>query len=112
MPFLVGADLPDSPAGERFRALLARPAIVQIPGAHTGMAALLAKRAGFDALYVGGSAMTVAPIDLSTDVPGGDITVTVACNVKLSELFVAGFPGSHTWTATVTTPIDAFEQAG
>jgi len=58
MPFLVGADLPDSPAGERFRALLARPAIVQIPGAHTGMAALLAKRAGFDALYVGGSAMT------------------------------------------------------
>ena len=58
------------------------------------------------------SAMTVAPIDLSTDVPGGDITVTVACNVKLSDLFAAGFPGSHTWTATVTTPIDAFEQAG
>jgi methylisocitrate lyase len=58
MPFLVGADLPDSPAGARFRALLARPAIAQIPGAHTGMAALLAKRAGFEALYVGGSAMT------------------------------------------------------
>jgi methylisocitrate lyase len=58
MPFLVGADLPDRPAGERFRALLARPQILQIPGAHTGMAALLAKRAGFDALYVGGSAMT------------------------------------------------------
>jgi methylisocitrate lyase len=58
MPFLVGADLPDMPAGNRFRALLARPNILQIPGAHTGMAALLAKRAGFDALYVGGSAMT------------------------------------------------------
>jgi methylisocitrate lyase len=58
MQFLVGADLPDRPAGERFRALLDRPAIVQIPGAHTGMAALLAKRAGFEALYVGGSAMT------------------------------------------------------
>ena len=58
MPFLVGADVPDKPAGERFRALLARPPILQIPGAHTGMAALLAKRAGFDALYVGGSAMT------------------------------------------------------
>ena len=58
MPFLVGADLPEKPAGERFRALLARPQILQIPGAHTGMAALLAKRAGFDALYCGGSAMT------------------------------------------------------
>ena len=58
MPFLIGADLPDRPAGERFRALLARPQILQIPGAHTGMAALLAKHAGFDALYAGGSAMT------------------------------------------------------
>src|SRR5882762_9193997 len=58
MPFLVGADVPDKPAGERFRSLLSRPQILQIPGAHTGMAALLAKRAGFDALYVGGSAMT------------------------------------------------------
>ena len=58
MPFLVGADLPDRPAGDRFRALLARPQILQLPGAHTGMAALLAKHAGFEALYVGGSAMT------------------------------------------------------
>src|SRR3954470_19016156 len=58
MPFLVGSDVTDKPAGHRFRALLARPHILQIPGAHTGMAALLAKRAGFDALYVGGSAMT------------------------------------------------------
>src|ERR1700755_1006144 len=58
MSFLIGADLPNRPAGETFRALLTRPQILQIPGAHTGMAARLAKRAGFDALYVGGSAMT------------------------------------------------------
>ena len=58
MPFLVGADVPASPAGERFRTLLNRPRILQIPGAHTGMASLLAKRAGFEAVYVGGSAMT------------------------------------------------------
>lgn len=58
MTFLVGSDLPQQPAGERFRALLQRPHILQIPGAHTGMAGLLAKRAGFDALYAGGSAMT------------------------------------------------------
>jgi methylisocitrate lyase len=58
MSFLVGADLPNRPTGEALRALLARPQILQIPGAHTGMAALLAKRAGFEALYAGGSAMT------------------------------------------------------
>jgi len=58
MPFLVGADVPDRPAGERFRSLLSRPQILQIPGAHTGMAALLARQAGFEAVYVGGSAMT------------------------------------------------------
>ena len=58
MTFLVGADLPQQPAGERFRSLLMRPEILRIPGAHTGMASLLARRAGFDAVYVGGSAMT------------------------------------------------------
>jgi methylisocitrate lyase len=38
MPFLVGADLPKKSAGERFRALLSRHDILQIPGEHTGMA--------------------------------------------------------------------------
>src|SRR5712675_1798560 len=48
MPFLVGADVPNRPAGERFRALLSRPQILQIPGAHTGMSAHLARLAGFE----------------------------------------------------------------
>ncbi|HEY6430715.1 MAG TPA: methylisocitrate lyase, partial [Acetobacteraceae bacterium] len=50
--------LPTRPAGERFRALLAGPGIVQLPGAHNGMAALQAKAAGFAALYLSGAAMT------------------------------------------------------
>lgn len=58
MTFLIGSELPQIAAGERFRALVQRPQILQIPGAHTGMAGLLAKRAGFDAVYAGGSAMT------------------------------------------------------
>ena len=43
MPYLVAADLPTVPAGERFRALLERPGILQMPGAHNGMAALQAQ---------------------------------------------------------------------
>jgi methylisocitrate lyase len=75
MTFLVADDLPDAPAGERFRALLARPGIVQMPGAHTGMAALQAKRAGFEALYLSGAAMTA-----SMGLPDlGVITVDEVC---------------------------------
>ena len=43
--------------------------------------------------------------------PGGGITVTVTCTTELSDLFLAGFPGAHTWTATVTAPLDTFDQA-
>jgi methylisocitrate lyase len=60
MPYLVAADLPTEPAGMRFRALLERPGILQLPGAHNGMAALQAKAAGFDALYLSGAAMTAS----------------------------------------------------
>ncbi len=58
MPYLVADDLPAVPAGERFRALLARGDIVQMPGAHCGLAALQARQAGFEALYLSGAAMS------------------------------------------------------
>lgn len=60
MPYLVAADLPGAPAGERFRALIDRGGIVQMPGAHNGMAALQAKTAGFEALYLSGAAMSAS----------------------------------------------------
>jgi methylisocitrate lyase len=58
VPYVIADDLPDAPAGQRFRALLDRPQILQMPGAHTGIAALLAKSAGFEALYMSGAAMS------------------------------------------------------
>jgi methylisocitrate lyase len=60
MTYLVGSELPDRPAGERFRALVNRPQILGIPGAHNGQAALQAKDAGFEALYLSGAAMTAS----------------------------------------------------
>ena len=60
MPYLVAADLPAKSAGERFRGLLARPGILQMPGAHNGLAALQARQAGFDALYLSGAAMSAS----------------------------------------------------
>jgi len=60
MPYLVAAELPRESAGSRFRSLLKRPQILRMPGAHNGMAALQAKAAGFEALYLSGAAMTAS----------------------------------------------------
>ena len=60
MPYLLSADLPTEPAGKRFRAGLERPGIYQLPGAHNGQAAIQAKQAGFEGLYLSGAAMTAS----------------------------------------------------
>ena len=60
MTYLNAATLPTEPAGDRFRALLAAPGIVRIPGTHNGHAALQARAAGFQAAYLSGAAMTAS----------------------------------------------------
>ena len=60
MPYVIADDLPEEPAGVRFRRLLERPQILQMPGAHLGIAALLAKKAGFEALYMTGFGATAS----------------------------------------------------
>jgi len=60
MPYLVAADLPAQSAGARFRALLGRPGILQFPGTHNGLAALQARAAGFEAVYLSGAAMSAS----------------------------------------------------
>ncbi len=88
MTYLVADDLPTAPAGERLRALLARPGILQMPGAHNGQAALQAKAAGFDALYLSGAAMTA-----SMGLPDlGVITVDEVCFFVRQIARSAGLP--------------------
>lgn len=60
MPYLVASELPSEPAGQRFRALIERGGILRLPGAHSGMAGLQAKAAGFEGLYLSGAAMTAS----------------------------------------------------
>lgn len=60
MPYLISSDLPQTPAGVRFRALVERGGIARLPGAHNGMAALQARAAGFEGLYLSGAAMTAS----------------------------------------------------
>lgn len=44
----------------KFRELIAQSSILQIPGAHDAMAGLMAKKAGFEALYLSGAAYTAS----------------------------------------------------
>ena len=55
-------DQPSSQAelANRFKELMTAPDILQIPGAHDAMAALVAKQAGFSALYLSGAAYTAS----------------------------------------------------
>lgn len=88
MTYLVADDLPADPAGTRFRRLLERPEILQIPGTHNGMAALQARDAGFEALYLSGAAMSA-----SMGLPDlGIITVDEVCFFIRQVARAAGLP--------------------
>ena len=58
MTWLEGNGRDTAPAGERLQALIDRPEILGVPGTHNGLAGMLAKEAGFEALYISGGAVT------------------------------------------------------
>ena len=60
MTYLVADDLVSEPAGQRFRRLVERPGILQLPGAYNGLSSLQAKAAGFEALYLSGAAISAS----------------------------------------------------
>jgi Flp pilus assembly protein TadG len=63
-----------------------------------------------------GQAHTCAHAQIHTDVshfyPGGYVTVTVVCQVDLSDLSVPGIPGSTSVRASATAPIDPYRSVG
>ncbi|MBS0518971.1 MAG: methylisocitrate lyase [Proteobacteria bacterium] len=114
MPYLVAADLPQLPAGQRFRSLLERPGILQMPGAHNGLAALQARQADFEALYLSGAAMSA-----SMGLPDlGVITVDEVCFFIRQVARAAGLPllvdgdTGYGEALNVMHMVRAFEEAG
>jgi methylisocitrate lyase len=88
MPYLVASDLPATSAGARFRALLERPGILPMPGTHNGLAALQARQAGFEAVYLSGAAMSA-----SMGLPDlGVITVDEVCFFIRQVARASGLP--------------------
>ena len=114
MPYLVAADLPTAPAGARFRALLDRTGILQLPGTHNGMAALQARNAGFEALYLSGAGMSA-----SMGLPDlGVITVDEVCFFIRQVTRASGLPilvdgdTGYGEALNVMHMVRAFEEAG
>jgi methylisocitrate lyase len=114
MPYLVAADLPPSLAGDRFRALLDRLDILELPGTHNGMAALQARSAGFEALYLSGAAMSA-----SMGLPDlGIITVDEVCFFIRQVARASGLPvlvdgdTGYGEALNVMHMVRAFEEAG
>lgn len=114
MPYLVSADCPVEPAGQRFRALVERGGILPLPGAHNGMAALQAKATGFEALYLSGAAMTA-----SMGLPDlGIITVDEVCFFIRQIARASGLPvlvdadTGYGEVLNVMHTVRCFEEAG
>lgn len=114
MTYLVGADCPRESAGWRFRKLLDAPGILRLPGAHNGQAALQAKDAGFDALYLSGAAMTA-----SMGLPDlGIITIDQVTFFVRQIVHASGLPllvdgdTGYGETLNVMNMVRAFEDAG
>ncbi|MEE8351129.1 MAG: methylisocitrate lyase [Rhodospirillales bacterium] len=60
MTWLEGNTRDTRSAGERLQELINRPEILGVPGTHNGLAGMLAKDAGFEALYISGGALTAS----------------------------------------------------
>ena len=60
MTYLLANNVPDEPAGIRFRRLVEAKEIMEMPGTHNGLTALQAKQAGFNALYLSGAGMSAS----------------------------------------------------
>jgi methylisocitrate lyase len=114
MPYLVADDLPKESAGLRFRRLLEQPGILQMPGTHNGLAALQARKAGFDALYLSGAGMSA-----SMGLPDlGVITVDEVCFFIRQVARASGLPvlvdgdTGYGEALNVMHMVRAFEEAG
>lgn len=114
MTYLVGADHPSEAPGLTFKALLHSPGLIRIPGAHSGMAALQAKKAGFEALYLSGAAMTA-----SMGIPDlGIITIDDVCFFIRQIARASGLPvivdgdTGYGEALNVMHMVRSFEQAG
>jgi Flp pilus assembly protein TadG len=56
--------------------------------------------------------LTVVGGDPARFVAGGEVTISVSCDVRLSDVVIPGLPGTRTVSATSTEVIDSYRSVG
>ncbi len=102
------------PPGDRLARLYSGPGILRLPGAHNALAGRLAQRAGFEALYLSGAA-----ISASLGLPDlGVMTLEELCFVTRAIFRATGLPlvvdadTGYGGALNVTRTVRELEQAG
>ena len=76
-----------------------------------GQAQQRAQSAAAASLADGGVSCTGTSLDVNADFrPGGTVTVTLSCTADLTDLTMAGVPGSTTVTSTSSSIIENYRQ--
>lgn len=78
-----------------------------------GAAVANVRRTALDTLAAEGVTCLSTDVRVSTGGlrPGGAVTVTVSCRVRLADLVLLGVPGSRTVESTATSPVDQWRGA-
>jgi Flp pilus assembly protein TadG len=79
----------------------------------TSMAAAAGKEIALRSM--GAAGLSCADLRVSVDVsgyrPGGVVRARVTCRAELSDVAMAGLPGSRTYTAQATVPIETYRSS-
>src|SRR5690625_3259453 len=113
MAWIVEQQSSQATLAEQFQTLIKEKSILQIPGAHDAMAALVAKDAGFSALYLSGGAYTASKglpdlgIVTSTEVADRARDLVRATNLPVLVDIDTGFGGVLNVARTAREMIEA-----
>jgi methylisocitrate lyase len=113
MVWIIERESTQEELAERFRTLMNDPDILQIPGAHDGMAALMARKVGFQALYLSGAAFTASQglpdlgIVTSEEVARRARELVRAANLPVLVDIDTGFGGVLNVTRTAREMVEA-----
>lgn len=113
MPWIVDQPVPQEQLAQQFRKLMYDKKILQIPGTHDGMAALIAKKIGFQALYLSGGAYTASRglpdlgIVTSTEVAERAKDIVRASNLPVLVDIDTGFGGVLNAARTAREMVEA-----
>src|SRR5690625_529350 len=113
MAWIVDQQSSQATLAEQLQTLIKEKSILQIPGAHDAMAALVAKNAGFTALYLSGGAYTASKglpdlgIVTSTEVADRARDLVRATNLPVLVDIDTGFGGVLNVARTAREMIEA-----